>query len=202
MNRSSVLAFGLIGAFMLAGSASAQTGSSTSQTDADRVSRRCTTGTLAPGSSAQCSDDAVYDGPLVAPSARGAVGVDINNPALPANPESNPPTVPPVVGGTNPASPGNPASVGNPGSLSTTPPSLSNNPPSLNSPGNTPGAGSGTTGTGTTGTGTTGTGTTGTGTTGTGTTGSGTTGNTGGSATGGTVATPARPAASAMGGGR
>jgi len=138
MNNSSKLALALVAALTLAGSVTAQTGSSTSQTNGDRVARRCTTGTLSPGTTAACSDDAVYDGPAVAPN--------LVSP-------SPPPGVTPTVGNTNSTNPGNPASLGNPGSLSTTPPSLSNNPLSPSSPSNTGTTGSaGTTGTtGTTG---------------------------------------------------
>jgi hypothetical protein len=175
MNKLSALALGLVAASMLVSSAAAQTGSNSSPADADRMERRCTTGALSPGVTAPCSDDAVYDGPIVvptvvSPAVRSAAGVDTSNPAAPSNQGNNPSTVPPNVtpnignlGATNPASPGNPASLGNPGSLSNTPPSLSNNPPSPSSPANAANTGNSST-------------------------------------TGGTVVAPARPAASTMGG--
>ena len=135
MNKSSAIALGLVATLLFGGAAAAQTGSTSNPSDADRIERHCTTGTIGSGAAAQCSDDAVNDGP-----GRGALS--IQNGIAPANP--NPSTIPSNVpsnvgdvGGTTPASPGNPASMGVPGSLSTNPPSLSNNPPSIVSPGNT-----------------------------------------------------------------
>jgi len=142
MNKSSAIALGLVATLLYGGAAVAQTASTSNPTDADRIERHCTTGTIGSGTAAQCSDDAVNDGGVV----RSTVGIGSINPAVPSNPASTPSTVPPSVptavgsvGDTISASPGNPATMGNPGSLSNTPPSLSNNPPSPSPPGNTTG---------------------------------------------------------------
>ena len=160
MNKTSAIALVLVPTLLFGGVAVAQTGSTSNPPDADRIERHCTTGTIGSGAAAQCSDDAVNDGGVVAP--RSVLGTENINAAGSSNPASNPSTVPPVVppitgsvGATSSASPDNPAIMGTPGSLSTNPPSLSNNPPSIVSPGNTgnaPNIGSGgaaNTGTGT-----------------------------------------------------